>query len=118
MPDVIHRDGQRSMLLPPNRSRNRMLACWALESNSPQRVEVNVFRISCACLTKRFQHNCQAMKKVETGNKLSTKEREALLDTLQTRFQKNMNRHKGVDWVKVKTKLEANAAKLWSVHLM
>jgi len=58
------------------------------------------------------------MKGVETKKTLSSKEREELLKTLQARFEKNMNRHKGLDWAKVKAKLEANSAKLWSLHLM
>jgi hypothetical protein len=58
------------------------------------------------------------MKDVETRKKLSPKEREELLKTLQARFEKNMNRHKGVDWAKVKAKLDANSAKLWSLHIM
>jgi len=45
-------------------------------------------------------------------------EREDLLDTLKTRFQKNMNRHKGMAWADVQAKLEANAEKLWSLHEM
>ena len=58
------------------------------------------------------------MKDVETRKKLSPKEREELLETLQARFQKNMNRHKGLEWVKIKAKLAANSAKLWSLHRM
>ena len=58
------------------------------------------------------------MKGVETKKKLSSKEREELLKTLQARFEKNMIRHKGFDWAKVKAKLEANSAKLWSLHLV
>src|SRR5205814_9102662 len=58
------------------------------------------------------------MKGVETKKKLSAKEREELLETLQARFEKNMNRHKGLDWAKVKAKLEASSAKLWSLHMM
>src|SRR5690348_14554289 len=50
--------------------------------------------------------------------KLSTKEREQLLAALRKRFEKNMSRHKGVDWAKVQAKLEANAGKLWSVGEM
>lgn len=59
-----------------------------------------------------------AMKDVETGKKLSPKEREELLDTLRARFQKDMIRHKGLDWAGVKAKLEADSAKLWSLHMM
>jgi hypothetical protein len=64
------------------------------------------------------QSRITAMKDVETRKKLSPKEREELLETLQARFQKNMNRHKGLEWSKVKAKLEANSAKLWSLHMM
>ena len=58
------------------------------------------------------------MKDVETRKKLSPKEREELLETLRARFEKNMNRHKGLDWAKVKAKVEANSAKLWSLYMM
>ena len=51
-------------------------------------------------------------------NKLSAAEGEELLATLKTRFEKNMNRHKGVDWAKVLSKLEANSEKLWSLSEM
>jgi len=53
------------------------------------------------------------MKGVETKKKLSPKEREELLETLEARFEKNMNRHQGLEWAKIKAKLEAKAAKLW-----
>jgi hypothetical protein len=49
---------------------------------------------------------------------LSQKQREELLRALKDRFEKNMNRHKGLDWAKVQAKLEANAEKLWSLHEM
>jgi Protein of unknown function (DUF4256) len=45
-------------------------------------------------------------------------EREELLATLKARFEKNMNRHKGLAWEKVQAKLEANPEKLWSLHEM
>ena len=51
-------------------------------------------------------------------NKLSAAEREELLATLKTRFEKNMIRHKGVEWAKVLSKLEANGEKLWSLSEM
>ena len=50
--------------------------------------------------------------------KLSSAQREELLKTLQARFEKNMNRHKGVEWSKVQAKLEADADKLWSLNEM
>jgi len=49
---------------------------------------------------------------------LSPEQRKELLRTLQTRFEKNMNRHNGVAWAEVQAKLEANAEKLWSLHEM
>jgi len=49
---------------------------------------------------------------------LSKKQREELLRALQARFEKNMNRHKGLEWAKVQAKLEANDEKLWSLHEM
>ncbi|MEY2479259.1 MAG: hypothetical protein QOI04_186 [Verrucomicrobiota bacterium] len=58
------------------------------------------------------------MKDVETRKKLSAKERDELIDTLRARFEKNMSRHKGLDWAKVKAKLQAKPAKLWSLHIM
>jgi hypothetical protein len=49
---------------------------------------------------------------------LSPEQREELLGALQARFEKNMNRHKGLEWAEVQAKLEANADKLWSIHEM
>ena len=49
---------------------------------------------------------------------LSKAQREALLNTLQARFEKNMDRHPGLDWAKIQAKLEANPEKLWSLHEM
>jgi hypothetical protein len=51
----------------------------------------------------------------KTGNKkkLSPEQQKELLNTLKTRFEKNMNRHKGIEWIKVQSKLEGNPEKLW-----
>ena len=49
---------------------------------------------------------------------LSPKRREELLKALKARFEKNMNRHKDLEWVQVQAKLEANAEKLWSLSEM
>ena len=46
---------------------------------------------------------------------LSSKQREELLGALQARFERNMNRHNGLEWAKIKAKLEANTEKLWSL---
>ena len=50
--------------------------------------------------------------------KLSPKQREELLSVLKDRFDKNMNRHKGIEWAKVQAKLEADPGKLWSLNEM
>src|SRR5512142_1144559 len=50
--------------------------------------------------------------------KLSPDQREELLRTLKARFEKSMNRHKGLEWDKVRAKLEANTEKLWSLNEM
>ena len=50
--------------------------------------------------------------------KLSSQDREELLRALKTRFEKNINRHKGLEWAKVQAKLEANPEKLWSLNEM
>jgi hypothetical protein len=50
--------------------------------------------------------------------KLSSEQREELLLTLRARFEKNMSRHKGIEWDKVQAKLEANAEALWSLDEM
>jgi len=49
---------------------------------------------------------------------LSSQQREELLGALKARFEKNMNRHKGLEWAKVQAKLEANTKKLWSLKEM
>lgn len=49
---------------------------------------------------------------------LSADHRVELIKVLKTRFEKNMPRHKGLDWAKVQAKLEANADKLWSLDEM
>lgn len=52
------------------------------------------------------------------NNELSPEQREELLKTLKARFEKNMNRHKELEWAEVQAKLEANTEKLWSLHEM
>lgn len=49
---------------------------------------------------------------------LLPEQRIELLDELKERFEKNMNRHRGLDWTKVLAKLEANTEKLWSLAEM
>jgi len=49
---------------------------------------------------------------------LSPEQREELLRGLKARFEKNMSRHKGLEWAQVQAKLEANTQKLWSLNEM
>ncbi len=49
---------------------------------------------------------------------LSAEQQEELRATLKARFEKNMNRHKLIEWAKVQAKLEAHPEKLWSLHQM
>jgi len=49
---------------------------------------------------------------------LSQKERDELLSTLKNRFEKNMQRHREIEWKKVQAKLEKNISKLWSLNEM
>ena len=50
--------------------------------------------------------------------KLSSEESAKLTNALKARFEKNMNRHQGLQWTKVQARLEANPEKLWSLHEM
>jgi hypothetical protein len=55
---------------------------------------------------------------MQRAKDMKAKEREELLRALKARFEKNMNRHKGLEWAKVQAKLEANTEKLWSLNEM
>jgi len=54
----------------------------------------------------------------DAAKKLSPEQREELLGALKARFEKNLKRHQGLEWAKVKAKLEANPARLWSLSEM
>ncbi|HHY72084.1 MAG TPA: DUF4256 domain-containing protein [Bacillus bacterium] len=56
--------------------------------------------------------------KVSDNKEFSLEQREDLLKVLKVRFEKNMNRHKGLEWAKVHEKLDANLEKLWSLNEM
>src|SRR5216117_1533041 len=59
------------------------------------------------------------MKNINSNKKkLSPEQRKELLRALKARFEKNMNRHKGLEWARVQAKLEANNEKLWSLNEM
>jgi hypothetical protein len=59
-------------------------------------------------------------KSNEISNKreVSLEQREELLRAMKARFEKNINRHKGLEWAKVQARLEANTEKLWSLNEM
>lgn len=59
------------------------------------------------------------MKSAKNNKKeLTSKQSEDLLKTLKARFEKNMNRHKSLDWTKIETKLKSQPEKLWSLNQM
>jgi len=55
---------------------------------------------------------------VRNKKKLSPQQREELLKALKVRFEKGMDRHKGLEWANVQARLEANSEKLWSLNEM
>jgi hypothetical protein len=60
----------------------------------------------------------KAESDMQRAKDLEAKQREELLRVLKARFEKNLNRHKGLEWAKVQAKLEAHTEKLWSLNEM
>jgi hypothetical protein len=60
----------------------------------------------------------KAKTEMQRAKGMNAKQREELLRVLKARFEKNVNRHKGLEWAKVQVKLEANTEKLWSLNEM
>jgi len=60
----------------------------------------------------------KAKTEMKRAKDMKAKQRKELLRALKARFEKNMNRHKGLEWAKVQAKLEANTEKLWSLNEM
>lgn len=87
---------------------NKLLNEWRNENKFP------VGKVRLQSIIKN-----QEMKK-STGNtmKLSQERKDELFDILQDRFEKNMGRHKGLDWNKLQIKLESNPEKIWSLNEM
>jgi len=80
-----------------------------------QRIETQIILIPL----KTAKNLNNTMKRIKRNIKeLSPKQREELLRALKVRFEKNMNRHRDLEWPKVQAKLEANAEKLWSLNEM
>jgi hypothetical protein len=57
-------------------------------------------------------------KAMKGKRKLLPEQREELLTLIEARFKKNMHRHKGIEWPKVKARLDTDSTKLWSLHEM
>ena len=55
---------------------------------------------------------------IQNDKDLSPSQRDVVLVTLKTRFEKNMHRHKDLDWAKIQARLESNPGKLWSLQQM
>jgi hypothetical protein len=63
--------------------------------------------------------NIKGMNNINSGKKnLFPEQREELITVLKVRFEKNMDRHKGLEWDKIQLKLESNAEKLWTLNEM
>jgi hypothetical protein len=61
----------------------------------------------------------ETMSTIKSNKKeLPPKQREELLGVLKDRFERNLKRHKGLEWAAVRARLEANSEKLWSLHEM
>jgi hypothetical protein len=71
-----------------------------------------------ACRLKFLRVILKMKKTNSSKKKLSPEQRAELLGALKTRFEKNMSRHKSLEWAKVQTRLEANAEKLCSLNEM
>jgi len=66
----------------------------------------------------RTNNTAKSTKGAGTKKELSRGQREELIKVLKTRFEKNMNRHKGLAWTEIQAKLDGDASKLWSLHEM
>src|SRR5688500_12824858 len=66
----------------------------------------------------QFKSDNMEMNSNSNKKALSPEQGELLLGALKARFEKNMNRHKGLEWAKVEAKLVANSEKLWSLNEM
>jgi hypothetical protein len=67
---------------------------------------------------RQFAAASVAGEKTMSSATLSKKQRDELLRVMKVRFEKNTNRHQGLEWARVEAKLEAHAEKLWSVNEM
>jgi hypothetical protein len=76
-------------------------------------------RSAASSALRSIGDNMKRMKNAKTNKKeLSPAQREELLKVLKGRFEKNLDRHKGLAWAEVQARLTANAEKLWSLNEM
>jgi hypothetical protein len=69
--------------------------------------------------TNSIEVNIESMNNIKSNKKkLSPEQREELLGALKARFDKNVNRHRELEWAKIQAKLDANIEKLWSLNEM
>lgn len=69
-------------------------------------------------ITWPCEQNREAKIEMQRAKEMKANEREELISVLKTRFEKNLNRHEGLEWAKIYAKLEANPEKLWSLSEM
>jgi hypothetical protein len=70
-------------------------------------------------MTELSDEDVTGMNTIKSNKKnLSPEQREELLRALKARFERNTDRHKGLEWAKVQAKLDANAEKMWSLNEM
>jgi len=67
---------------------------------------------------RNFQLQILPMPKSTSSKKLSAAEKDKLFTTLKSRFEKNKDRHKGIDWAKVQARLDSSPSKCWSLWQM
>jgi hypothetical protein len=97
-----------------------MFAAVVKRKNKPQEGRAPTKSIG-TCEQRLMQQSRKAKPERQRAKDLKAKQREELLNTLKARFEKNMNRHQGLEWTKVQSFLcgmEANSEKLWSLNEM
>jgi len=65
-----------------------------------------------------YLYNKTSLWRKQTTKKITPEQSEALLNILKTRFEKNRNRHKGIEWPAIHNKLVKNPGKIWALHNM
>lgn len=69
-------------------------------------------------INNKGETNMTQSNEISNKKELSPEQLEELLKALKARFEKNMHRHKGLEWAKVQAKLDGNTEKLWSLNEM